>query len=208
MTAAVPRHPDAPPPTLLQMAGVEPVPARLGEAAVLFIDCQLEYVAGAIPLAGVDAALAEAGQILDRARAAGAPVLHIIHRGRAGGAFDLAGPFGGIAPEVLPAPGEQTVVKTLPNGFAGTDLERLLRETGRDQIVVAGFMTHMCVSSTVRAALDRGFRTTIVGAATATRALPDGTGGVVDATTVQRTALAELADRFATIVPTASALEA
>ena len=33
------------------------------------------------------------------------------------------------------------------------------------------------------------------------RDLPDGNGGVIDAATVQRVALAELGDRFATVVP-------
>jgi hypothetical protein len=47
-------------------------------------------------------------------------------------------------------------------------------------VVMIGFMTHMCVSSTVRAALDRGYATTLMWAATASRELPDnhrGTGG-------------------------------
>jgi nicotinamidase-related amidase len=60
----------------------------------------------------------------------------------------------------------------------------------------------MCVSSTARAALDLGYRTTIVAAASATRDLPDGLGGVVPAATVHKVALVELSDRFAVIAPT------
>jgi nicotinamidase-related amidase len=71
-----------------------------------------------------------------------------------------------------------------------------------------GFMTHMCISATARAALDLGFKTTIVAAATATRDIPDPLGGTaLAANTVQQTALAELADRFATIAANAEALE-
>jgi nicotinamidase-related amidase len=58
----------------------------------------------------------------------------------------------------------------------------------------------MCVSATVRAALDLGYRTTVVADATATRDLPDLAGGVIDAAVVKRVALAELADRFAKVV--------
>lgn len=58
----------------------------------------------------------------------------------------------------------------------------------------------MCVSATVRAALDLGYRTTLVAAATATRDLPDPAGGVVTADALQRAELAALADRFAVVV--------
>jgi nicotinamidase-related amidase len=93
------------------------------------------------------------------------------------------------------------VVKSLPNAFAKTDLDARLKATGRIDLIVAGFMTHMCVSATTRAALDLGYRATVVAEATATRDLPDGTGGVLEAALVKRVALAELADRFARVVP-------
>jgi len=58
-----------------------------------------------------------------------------------------------------------------------------------------GFMTHMCVSSSARAALDHGFRVTIDADSCATRDLPDGCGSVIDAATLHRVALTELSDR-------------
>jgi nicotinamidase-related amidase len=64
----------------------------------------------------------------------------------------------------------------------------------------------MCVSSTARAALDLGYRVTIPHDACATRALPDPvTGAAIPGAEIHRHALAELADRFAVVVP-ASAL--
>ena len=92
------------------------------------------------------------------------------------------------------------VAKSLPNAFAGTDLDERLRAFGRKELIVGGFMTHMCVSSTVRAALDLGYRCTVVAGATATRDLPDGQGGVVEAGTLQRAELSALSDRFAVVV--------
>jgi nicotinamidase-related amidase len=91
------------------------------------------------------------------------------------------------------------IEKELPNAFAGTDLQARLAATNRKNIVLAGFMTHMCVSSTARAALDLGFRTTVDADACATRDLPDGRGGTLDARTIHEVALAELSDRFAII---------
>jgi nicotinamidase-related amidase len=60
-------------------------------------------------------------------------------------------------------------------------------------------MTHMCVSSTVRVALDLGYRTTVAESACGTRDLPDGQEGKILADVVHQVALAELADRFAII---------
>ena len=60
-------------------------------------------------------------------------------------------------------------------------------------MILAGFMTHNCVSSTARAALDLGILVTIVANGTATRDLPDLRGGVIAAEIVQAAALAELA---------------
>lgn len=74
---------------------------------------------------------------------------------------------------------------------------------GRKNLIIIGYMTHMCVSSTVRAAIDRGYRNTIVAKATATRDLPAPEGGIVSAQTLQSTSLAALADRFAAVVQSA-----
>ena len=71
--------------------------------------------------------------------------------------------------------------------------------------VLVGFMTHMCVSATVRCATDNGFMSTIAADTVATRDLPDATGGAtVTADAINRITLAALSDRFAWIVPKAA----
>lgn len=190
--------------TLLQMAGAKAVPAKLSDAAVVIIDAQNEYVSGKLPLAGVDAALARIADLLAAARAAGAPVIHVAQRGRPGGLFDPDGPNFKFAAQVAPRAGEAVVEKPLPNAFAKTDLDAKLQVTGRKALVIAGFMTHMCVSATARSALDHGYSVTVASDAAATRALPDPLGGPdLPAEQIHRTALAELADRFATVAPVA-----
>jgi nicotinamidase-related amidase len=186
--------------TLLQMAGVKPAPASLSDAAVVIIDAQEEYVSGKLPLASVEAALGRIADLLAAARAAGAPVIHVAQRGRPGGLFDPDGPGFRFAPQSAPLSGEAVVEKPLPNAFAKTDLADKLLATGRKSVVIAGFMTHMCVSATTRSALDHGYAVTVAADAAATRDLPDPLGGPdLPAAQVHRTALAELADRFATI---------
>ncbi len=73
-------------------------------------------------------------------------------------------------------------------------------------MIFAGFMTHMCVSSTIRAAVDLGYGAAVVAEACATRDLPDGQGGVVAVADLHRAELAALADRFAIVVANAAAL--
>jgi len=188
------------PKTLLQLAGAPSDPMPLAEAALVVIDAQNEYVDGPLALPGVAPAVEMIAGLLDRARAVGAPVFHIAHKGKPGGAFDRDAARGQIIDTVAPADGEPVIEKPLPNAFAGTDLEAQLRATGRDALVVVGFMTHMCVSSTVRCALDLGFRSVVADDACATRPLPDPTGGEpLDAEMLHRAALAGLGDRFAII---------
>jgi nicotinamidase-related amidase len=92
------------------------------------------------------------------------------------------------------------VVKAFPNAFTGTDLDsRLSAAPGRD-LILAGFMTHMCVSSTARGAFSLGYRPAVVAQATATRALPGPGGATVSAAALQAS-LASVADLFGVVVP-------
>ncbi|KAA0684962.1 cysteine hydrolase family protein [Azospirillum brasilense] len=191
----------ATPKTLLALAGAPATPSPLDSAALVLIDAQREYTEGALPLVGMEAAVAEAARLLERARKAGLPVFHVVHHGKPGGPlFNPESPLSGIVAPLSPLDGETVVAKHRPNAFAGTDLDALIRATGRKELIVAGFQTHMCVSSTVRAALDLGWRTTVVDTASATRDLPDGAGGVIPADVLHRANLAALADRFAVVV--------
>jgi nicotinamidase-related amidase len=197
--------------TLLQLAGACERPASLDSATLVIIDAQLEYVTGKLPLPGVAAAIGEAAGLLALARRTAVPVIHVVQYSVAGRPlFDPSSLFTDIVPELAPIDGEQVIPKRLPNAFAGTRLHQALSTirdaTGRKDLLLIGFMTHMCVSATARAALDLGYGTTVIAAATATRDLPDPLGGIIPAAMVQRTALAELADRFATVVPDARAL--
>src|SRR5258708_40121887 len=97
------------------------------------------------------------------------------------------------------------VAEGLPNAFAGTDLAKHLAVSGRKNLIVGGFMTHMCVSATVRSATDNGFMSTVAADTVATRDLPDATGdSTITADAINRITLAALSDRFAWIVPKAS----
>jgi nicotinamidase-related amidase len=192
--------------TLLQLAGADLAPARLSDASLVLIDLQNEYRSGPIAVPDAGAAIASAALLLAHARRLGTPVFDVAHKGKPGGLFDRDGERGAIVPVLAPLPNEPVVEKALPNAFAGTDLQSRLAATGRNNIILVGLMTHMCISSTARAALDLGFRVTIDASGCATRDLPDGSGGTIAAQTVHDVALAELSDRFAIIARDSEAL--
>jgi nicotinamidase-related amidase len=192
--------------TLLQLAGADLSLPGLGNASLVLIDLQNEYFSGPLALPDADAAIANAERLLARARKRGTSIFHVAHKGKPGGLFDRAAERGAIVSALTPLGGEPVIEKRLPNAFAGTDLQARLAATGLENIILAGFMTHMCVSSTARAALDLGFRVTIDADSCATRDLPDGRGGTIGAATVHDVALAELSDRFAVIAHNGDAL--
>ena len=101
---------------------------------------------------------------------------------------------------MAPRDGEPVIVKKKPNAFVGTDLHDRLQAAGRQNLILAGFMTHMCVNSTARGAFSLGYRITVVGDATATRDLPARDGGVLPARALHEASLAALSDLFAVVV--------
>lgn len=187
--------------TLLDLSGASRAPAAWDAAVLILIDHQREYVDGTLALVGMPAAIEHCAELLARARAEGTPVIHVVHRGSVGGLFDPQGPSGAIIDGLTPLANEVIVSKTLPSAFADTALASELTALGRKALIVAGFQTHLCVSTTVRAALDHGYRVTLVADACATRDLPDPLGGAaLSAGQLHRSTLAALHDRFATVV--------
>jgi nicotinamidase-related amidase len=154
-------------------------------------------------LEGVQAALDEAATLLDRARSAGVPIIHIQHDDGPGSLYDIEGESGAIVPQVAPRNGEPVVVKNYPNAFVQTDLDEVLKTANASNLVLAGFMTHMCVNSSARGAFNLGYAPTVVAAATATRALPGLGETTVPAAAMQAASLAAIADLFAVVVPDA-----
>lgn len=96
---------------------------------------------------------------------------------RAGGAIGSLGPMGrllvrgdyghDIIDELSPLPGEPVVDKPGYGAFYQTDLEQILRAAGIAKIVLTGITTDVCVHSTLREAVDRGFECITVSDATA-----------------------------------------
>jgi nicotinamidase-related amidase len=191
--------------TLRQLSGAPDRPAALTESVVIVIDAQKEYTEGILPLAGIDRSIAALAAFLARTRTAGVPIIHVVQIGKPGGPICAPdGPFVAVIDAVKPRPGEIVVEKRFPSSFTGTTLEQELVRLGKKNLVLTGYMTHMCLNSTTRAAAEAGYHCTVVAELTATRDLPDGRGGVIPAAIVQAATLASLRDRFAVVVETAA----
>ena len=113
-----------------------------------------------------------------------------------------------IVDALAPIAGEPVVEKRVVSGFVGTDLAARLGDLAARPLIVAGFMTHNCVSSTVREAGDRGHVVVVAHDACATRDLPGPDGTVVAAAELHRATLAALGDRFAHLASVAEILAA
>lgn len=194
------------PKTLRDVAGLGAEAPALRGSVLVMIDLQNTYREGVMRLEDVEPAIAEAARLLRRARETDVPVIHVQHNAGAGSPYDIGARIGAIADEVAPQAEEAVIVKGYPNAFIGTDLQEQLQRSGAKDIILAGFMTHMCVNSTARGAFNLGFRPTVVANTTATRDLPDGNGGVVRAPALQAASLAAMADLFAVVVGSADDL--
>lgn len=194
--------------TLRELTGMGFTPTTIGKSALILIDCQNTYREGIMQLEGVEPALIECQALLNRFRDAGRPVIHIQHDAGAGSPYDVRAEIGAIADVVAPREGEAVIVKAYPSSFEKTNLDDILKGLGVEELTLAGFMTHVCVNSTARAAFNHGYRPTVVASAAATRALPNPTGGVVEARALHDASLAALNDIFAVVVPAASDIKA
>ncbi|HEY3068320.1 MAG TPA: cysteine hydrolase family protein [Methylomirabilota bacterium] len=168
----------------------------MDKVALVIIDVQQEYFApgGRLPLPQGPDAVKQIVRTLDWARDRRVPVFHIVHESRRPQAAIFAPGSPGLAmhPDVKPAAGEPIIQKHLPGAFTGTSLEDELKKRGVEQVVVAGFMTQMCVDTTTRQAAHLGYKVTVLSDATAAMDVKDPDGRVIPADAVHRTHLGSL----------------
>ncbi|MEV0005252.1 isochorismatase family protein [Micromonospora sp. NPDC050980] len=106
-----------------------------------------------------DRVVANIAALVERARAAGVPVVWVQHH-----ADDL--PVGSAAwqlvPELTRRADEPLVHKAYGDSFEDTDLEQVLAAARVGHLIVAGAQTDACVRSTLHGGFTRGYDTTLV----------------------------------------------
>ena len=189
------------------------LPKEVQMEALIVVDAQNEFSPlGLRPIPNHKAALAAIHELVAQARQERRPIAWVRHLNKpeewpaftpGSWGAELSpglGPQAGAGPEAL-------FEKDVFGAFTGTVLEDWLRSLGVHAVQVAGFYTHMCVSTTVREALMRGFEVLIDPATTGARDLEQEALGYQTACEVHRSALLHLTNMGATLVSPTRASE-
>jgi nicotinamidase-related amidase len=174
--------------------------------ALLIVDAQNEFSAdGHRPVPNHADALRRIHDHVEHARRDKRPIAFVVHHNRPEEwpAFTPGSWGAGLSPGMGVQPGfgpEKQFVKDVFGAFSTTDLESWLRGLGVDEVLIVGFYSHMCVSTTAREALVRDFRVVIDPDATGTRALEHEGLAAQSADEVRRTAMLHLASMGATLL--------
>lgn len=191
--------------TLRELNGLSDIPASLSNATLILVDYQNTYTQGVMELEGWQDALNNAKNLLADARAEGTNIIHVVHDGGQGSPYDVNAEIGQIHHSVAPIDGESIIVKKAPDSFVGTDLGKQVDAIGNNNVIIIGFMSHMCVTFTAQGAFLRGNHATVVADACATRALQTSVSEV-SALNLHSSALATINDLYAVVVPSAAEL--
>lgn len=124
--------------------------------ALLVIDMQRGVVSGAHDR---DAVVGRIAALVERARAAGAPLVWVQH---ADDQLERGSPAWRLIDELTPRPDEPLVHKAYPDAFEDTDLEPVLARLGVGRLIVAGAQTDQCIRATLHGGLVRGYDVTLV----------------------------------------------
>jgi nicotinamidase-related amidase len=175
-------------------------------SALIPIDVQQAFD---LPASSNPAMEANGLRLLAAWRRAGLPLIHVRHDSvQAGSPFASGRPGNALRPGFEPLGHEPLVTKSVNAAFIGTDLDLRLRRLGVQQLVLFGLTTDMCVSTTARVAANLGYRTIVVGDATACFDLVDAAGRTIPAADLHRAHLATLHAEFATVTTTDSVVAA
>jgi nicotinamidase-related amidase len=133
-------------------------------SVLLLVDVQRNMLLPPEPVPEADGVAAAIEDVLDRARSAGAVIVHVRNNGPADAPDALGTPGWELVHEVRD--GEHVVDKDEPDAFAGTGLADLVPASAA--VVVAGMQSEYCIRETSLSALRRGHRVMLVHGAHAT----------------------------------------
>ncbi|WP_374370508.1 cysteine hydrolase family protein [Dongia sp.] len=182
----------------------------MSQRALVIVDLQNDYFPGGKwTLSGTDAAADNAAKLLADARTRGDLVVHVRHESKTADApFFVPGSAGAaIHPKVINREGEAVVLKHYINSFRETELKAIFDRNGIEEVIVVGAMSHMCVDGITRAAVDFGYKTTVIHDACATLDLTFN-GVTVPAKQVHAAFMAALGFGYATLLSTGDYLAA
>lgn len=173
--------------------------------ALILVDLQTAFVRGEGAVPGAAGLLRVVTDLLRRARAARAGVVHLQNDGPPGAQDEPGTPGWALHLPVRSGAREVVLRKSVDDGFRDTRLAERLSGWGVERLAICGVMSEMCVSATARAALEREFGVVLPHDAHATYDVPAAPGIVeqVPAAQVARVAEWALGDEIE-VVPRAA----
>jgi len=112
---------------------------------------------------------ANIARLLNTWRVSTRPIIHVQHVSQEhASVFAPESPGIALQEFARPVKGELLLQKRVNSAFIGTELDRSLKARSVTALVVVGFTTDHCVSSTVRMGSNLGYRTIVVADGTAT----------------------------------------
>lgn len=179
------------------------IPTFTHNAALVVVDVQAGFDAPAWGPRNNPAAEANIAALIAAWRGGRGLVVHAHHASpHKGGHFRWGTPGHEPKPEARPRAVDWVYAKTVNSAFIGTCLERDLRAIEIDRLVIVGFSTNHCISTTARMAGNLGFETFVVADATATFDRLNLDGTTTPAEEVHQAALSDIRHEFARIVDT------
>jgi nicotinamidase-related amidase len=177
------------------------------KTALLLIDIQNDYFnsfeGAKWPLKNMEQATKKTEKLLAYFRMNHLDVIHVRHEFSDNNApFFHPGSLGAhIHSSVAPKDGESIILKHSPNSFHETHLSETLKNKSITNLVIAGAMSHMCIDSTTRAAVDMGYDCTVIHDACTTRDL-EFNNNIIPADQVHNASMAALAFTYAKVITT------
>lgn len=183
-------------------------------SVLIVIDAQNEFSPGGKrAVAGHPQALEAIRRRVAEARRAGRPIAWIRHHNRPNeSAAFQPGSWGaelsdGLGPDPARGHDETLLQKETSGAFAGTALEGWLASHGSREILLVGFFTFGCLSTTAREALDRDYSVAIDPDGTASIDLAHELLGGLEAAVIKQSALLQLNQMGAAITPSPAAIQ-
>ena len=130
------------------------------KTALLVIDVQRELFTHDIPVYRADEVLQNINTLVARAHTAGTPVVYVQHSNETALLADSEG--WQLHQALHPSGADIMVRKTHGSSFEDTVLGDELARRSVTQVVVTGLATHACVKATTLAAIELGYKTTVV----------------------------------------------
>ena len=123
--------------------------------ALLIIDVQTGFTDNEQAVHQADAMLTRIRGLIDGAHQADVPVVYVRHDEEP----EIDWP---IHPTIAPREDEMVIGKMTPDSFHETDLKQTLEQLGVQKLVIAGFQSEYCISTTSRRAAELGYDVVLV----------------------------------------------